>query len=126
MNPLYHTGLTEHGDCLLGGVWRLKSQEGFPLECSYLLVKDRPYLHIDWLEAMLDASRTNECPALMAELETFLTSEEVLSLKLRFVAITRSGKTYEELYEEKRASGKALNRTWLAVESAVASLRKIS
>lgn len=104
---LYFTGVTENNQLLMGGIWKLWEQEGFPIELSNMVCKDHLVL-ADWIEAMLDASCSNNCPSLMTHLESFLTQEHLFALKIRFVALLDSGKTYQELLSEKRKNSETL------------------
>ena len=102
---IYSTGCTPDGTILIGGVWTLRDQEGFPLEMSHLVARDKGWL-IDWAEAMADASRSNNCPALMKAVEAFLPAHVITHLKVGFVQMVRSGKSFDEVIAEKRANGK--------------------
>lgn len=105
-STLYFTGCTPDRVLLMGGIWKLWEQEGFPLEMSFLVCRDKG-MAVDWLEAMADASRTNNLPALMAALETFLPAETIQTLKAGFMRVLQSGETYEQILEGKRANGSA-------------------
>lgn len=105
---IYQTGYTTDGVPLIGGVWALRQQEGFPLEMSYMVCQSHGWL-IDWLEAMGDASRTNDLPALMQQVEAFLPSGDLLRMKLGFCAWLEKGKPFAELVEEKRRNGAKLS-----------------
>ena len=98
---LYITGYTPDRAPLIGGVWKLWEQEGFPLEMSHMTCLDRGW-RVDWLEAMADASTTNNLPALMGHIEAFLPAEVVAQLKAGFAHVIASGKTYEKILQEKR------------------------
>ena len=102
---IYTTGLTSDGKQLIGGVWTLRDQEGFPLEMSYLIAQDRGW-QIDWAEAMADASLSDRCPSLMQQIEAFLPESVILHLKLGFVFNVRSGKSFMDIMNEKRANAK--------------------
>lgn len=115
---IYATGQTPDGYVLIGGVWTLWHQHGFPLEMSHLVSRDKGW-RIDWLEAMADASTTDNCPALMHHVEAFLDAQTLLALKVGFVRVVRTGKTYEQIVEEKRANGKAFEEF---IEQALNSL----
>ncbi len=107
-NILYISGSTPDGTPLVGGVWTLRDQEGFPLELSHLFCRDQGWA-VDWAEAMADASRSNNLLALMKAVETFLPENEVTNLKLGFVRMARRGKSFDEVVAEKRANGRKLN-----------------
>lgn len=103
---IYTTGCTSSGVPLIAGVWTLWEQEGFPLEMSHLICQDSGWA-VDWAEAMVDASVTNNCPALVKHIEAFLPSETILHLKVGFMHLVRSGRSYESILREKRENGKA-------------------
>jgi len=103
---IYATGCTPDGVTLIGGVWKLWEQEGFPLEMSHLICRDKGWA-VDWLEAMADASCTNNCPALVKHIEAFLPHDAMTALKLGFMRVLNSGKTYEQIVAEKQKNGRA-------------------
>ena len=102
---IYATGCTSDGTMLIGGIWRLWHQEGFPLEMAHLVCRDKGW-RVDWLEAMADASRSDNLPALMKQVEAFLPSEEILHLKFGFTHVMGLGKSYDQIVSEKRANGR--------------------
>ena len=105
---IYVTGYTVEGDPLIGGIWTLHDQEGFPLEMSYIMCRNERW-DIDWMEAMADASRSNNLPALMKAAEAFLPKHVIEHLKMGFVHITKSGKSFEEIIADKRENGKKID-----------------
>lgn len=104
---IYTTGCTPDGTPLIGGVWTLRDQEGFPVEMSHLVCRDKGWA-IDWMEAMADASRTNNCPALIKAVEGFLPEHAITHLKLGFMHMVRGGKSFDQVVAEKRANGKKM------------------
>ena len=102
---IYATGCTPDGITLIGGIWKLWEQEGFPLEMSHLVCRDKGWA-VDWLEAMADASCTNNCPALMQHIEGFLPAETITVLKVGFMRVLNSGKSYEQIVADKQANGR--------------------
>lgn len=54
MNPLYITGINPEGKPLMGGVFRMKDEHGFPLDCSRDVLKEKGW-EIDYLELLCDA-----------------------------------------------------------------------
>ncbi len=72
----------------MGGVWRMHHEMGFPLELSKMLCADRGIL-IDWMEAMADASLDNNLPSLVGHMESILNAQEVMELKIRFMAMCK-------------------------------------
>jgi hypothetical protein len=101
-SPLYITGKTTDGKILIGGVWTLWQQEGFPVEMSHLACQGRD-ISIDWLEAMADASTTDNCPALMDLIISFLPADTITHLKISFMRVLASGMTYQQILEKKRS-----------------------
>ncbi|WP_289460500.1 hypothetical protein, partial [Klebsiella pneumoniae] len=78
------------GRMLMGGVWRLWHQAGFPLEMSYLLSMQNG-IEVDWCEAMADASTDDNLPSLTQQLEGFLDDETMKKLKSGFMGLLREG-----------------------------------
>lgn len=102
MTPvLYKTGETPEGKNLVGGLWTFWAQEGFPIEMQLLLLEERGLVP-DWAEAMADASRSNELPALMGVLEGILPEGLVLDLKGSFSKLLSSGISPDQLLSRKR------------------------
>ena len=99
---IYQTGYTPAGEPLIGGVWALRQQEGFPLEMSQMVCQSNGW-KIDWLEAMCDASTTNNLPALISQVEAFLSAGDLLRLKMGFCAWLERGQPFADLLAEKRA-----------------------
>ena len=83
---IYATGCTPEGAILIGGIWKLWEQEGFPIEMSHLICRDNGWA-VDWLEAMADASCTNNCPALVKHIEAFLKNLNWKTVEKRFADI---------------------------------------
>jgi hypothetical protein len=83
MSIIYTTGITPDGARLIGGVWTLWHQEGLPLEVSHLNCKQEGWA-VDWMEAMADASLTDNLPALVDAITAFLPAEELQAIKARF------------------------------------------
>lgn len=106
-NLIYMTGRTPEGTCLMGGVWKLWEQEGFPLEMSHVVCCAEGTA-VDWLEAMADASCTDNCPALMLHLAAFLPAETITEIQIGFMRLVASGQSYQEILESKKANGRAL------------------
>lgn len=103
---IYATGCTNLGITLIGGIWKLWEQEGFPLEMSHLVCRENGWA-VDWSECMADACTTNNGPALMKHLEAFLTGETIHDLKLGFMHALNLGKTYDQIAAEKMKNGRA-------------------
>lgn len=73
---LYTTGVTTTGEVLVGGIWKFKTQEGFPVEMAWMELRDRG-LCPDWAEYLADAGAVQlpafEFSTALSELKTFLT-----------------------------------------------------
>lgn len=110
---IHQTGVACDGAPLIGGVWTLRQQEGFPLEMAHLVCCSHGW-HIDWLEAMCDASQTNDLPALWQQVSAFLPADDLRRMKIGFaVFLARAGKTCAELVAEKRKNGAGLSMALL-------------
>ena len=57
--PLYVTGVSDDGRLLLGGIFRMHDEHGYPVDCCFEEAKLRGY-DIDWLEALCDCW-LNDC-----------------------------------------------------------------
>jgi len=97
---IYITGFALDGSPLIGGVWKMWHQQGFPLEMSHLVCAGKGW-RVDWLDAMADASISGNLPSLMKHVESFLANEVIEQLKTGFIRAIRGGKTYEQIVEEK-------------------------
>lgn len=102
MTTIYPTGYTTDGKLLLGGVWTHYHQNGFPVEMSYMSAQARG-ARIDWLEAMADASTTDNLPALVEEMTTFMPKETVDEIGARFADMISKGHTYDSILESKKS-----------------------
>lgn len=112
-NPIYITDISkDHGHLMIGGVWRLWHQDGFPVEMSWLHARDQGN-YVDWVEAMADASTDDNLPALVKQMESFLTPEDMMNCKMRFMALLNSGQTYQSILDSKHA--KAPNLPYTAI-----------
>lgn len=98
---VYQTGKSPDGKILYGGVWTLWHQEGYPIEMSHLQIASMDG-RVDWCEAMLDASRSNNLPALMTILESFMPRDDIDAIKTRFQAMKPSGIDLDKLWSTKR------------------------
>lgn len=85
----------------LQGVFAMKDQEGFPIDMSYEMARDRGW-EIDWIEAMVDASR--QCifkyDTLVDEIR-MLEPNKINDLQRFFAAFMMAdeGETFEEKAE---------------------------
>jgi len=80
-NPLYFTGKTPEGKLLLGGVFKMHDQEGFPIEASFEECQRRGWL-VDWMEALADCWLNNPL-----KFDAFVANAELLvdrPLKAKF------------------------------------------
>lgn len=53
-SPLYNTATNPNGSKLVGGIARMWFEQGFPIDMSYEILKEKGD-HVDWLEALADA-----------------------------------------------------------------------
>jgi hypothetical protein len=85
-SPLYFTGLTPDGRLLLGGVFRMKDEVGFPLDMSYEIAKEKGWL-IDWMEYLADAGRQKQpkIESCLREIGYLLGEDEAKKIGDRFV-----------------------------------------
>lgn len=81
-DTIYVTGLTDSGDLLCGGIWRLYRQEGFPVDLSVLILREKGVLP-DLCEMMAEASMHSELPQLEKQCPELFTPEA----KLKFMAL---------------------------------------
>jgi hypothetical protein len=86
MSTLFQTGINPEGKPLVGGLWRMAHEMGFPLEIAYLECQQHGWAP-NWREAMEDASKDNNLPALMRQLETFLDEPTITRLKISYLAL---------------------------------------
>ena len=98
---LYQTGFANDGRPLLGGLWRLWREDGFPVELGKLETESRG-ARVDWLELMADAAECGELPAAWRQVEGLLPPAELERLKVAFSAILERD-TLEHVLERKRA-----------------------
>lgn len=54
MNPLYITGINPEGKPLIGGVFRMKDEHGFPFDLSRDILRENGE-SVDYLELLCDA-----------------------------------------------------------------------
>jgi hypothetical protein len=75
--PLYVTGTTPEGKPLVGGIFRMKDEQGFPLDSSYDYCRESG-LAIDYLELLCDAwlNSPEKYDAVVAELNFLGGSHE--------------------------------------------------
>jgi hypothetical protein len=78
---LYTTGLTSDGYFLIGGIYRMKDELGFPLDASLDYCIESGNLVIDWCECLADAGSQKDWKfdSVLEELEMLLnknTKEE--------------------------------------------------
>lgn len=89
---IYITGISDSDRILVGGVWRLYHECGFPVESSHMICKENGLL-VDWMDAMVDASTDNNLPALVRQMESFIPEKEMAQIKLSYCAsVINTGK----------------------------------
>lgn len=65
---IYLTGYTENMDKMIGGLWRLHRQEGFPIDTSLIEVRERGWFP-DWMDLLAEATVHGELPTLEKQVE---------------------------------------------------------
>lgn len=86
-SPIYCTGVAPDGKPLLGGIWKMYSEQGLPIEISHMEAEERG-CHVDWLEALADASMTADAHRLVREMEQFM-GDAMHGIKTAFVNAMR-------------------------------------
>ena len=71
---IYQTAITTEGKCLLGGVWRLYRQEGFPVDLSFITIREMGH-RPDYMEMMAEATMHGELERLMRQYPEIFTDE---------------------------------------------------
>ncbi len=88
MHTIYCTGIATDGKPLLGGIWKMYAERGIPLEISHMEAEERG-CHVDWMEAIADASLSADAPRLIRELEQFM-GPAIYGIKTRFIQAMRA------------------------------------
>jgi len=104
-DTIYITGITDAGTPLIGGLWRLYRQEGFPLDLSLLIVREKGCAP-DIAELFAEATIHSELPQVHKQASELFTTE-TQNMWLRMVA-TNSGDQFlaaEQLLLSKREHG---------------------
>lgn len=107
MNPIYITGHTLEGKLLMGGIFTMKDQEGFPVDTSYEICKENGHL-IDWAEYLYDAGRwgIESWDRAVKEMTLLLGAEAQEVLKRYLMVIQNHVENFKEannrLWQEKR------------------------
>ena len=73
-SSLYITGTTSKGTKLIGGIWRVYRQHGFPVDLSLLEVREHGALP-DVCEMMAEASLHDEPPQQVKQVPELFTDE---------------------------------------------------
>ncbi len=118
--PLFVTGMKPDRSPLFGGVWTLWHRDGFPLALSPLMLCNADAA-ADWAEAMCDASLSDNLPALMRALESFLSADEIAALKAGFTKLLATGKSFAEIIAEKRRNGEKLREAMKVISDQAAA-----
>src|SRR5574338_1516675 len=92
------TGVSDTGKPLMGGLFTLKDEKGFPLDMAYELCLENGFLP-DWAEALADAGSQSivKFDALVNELGFLIgehTEEIVQKFKLWGASLTKPGDTF--------------------------------
>jgi len=126
--PLYTTGFvkTETGlKPLIGGIYAMKDQEGFPVEISVMYCQEKDIL-IDWYEFLADAGRQTSADKFLDAEKELVNSgcKHVAEIKAKFAfcVMQRSEPTFREncqaIWEEKQAEAKKIEQFFKALETA--------
>lgn len=88
-DPLYFTGIAPDGWPLMGGIFTMKDQEGFPVDASYDECEHRLKVHVDWAEYLADAGRQEQWKfdAASKEIEYLLGEATASDIQKRFLAL---------------------------------------
>ena len=97
---VYITGKTPDGKELVGGLWTLWSQEGFPIEMFHLKCEQEGTL-VDWIEALADADRRNNLHALLMQMEAFLPTHIILGIGAAYHFLSEKHSP-QQILEKKR------------------------
>lgn len=131
-DPLYQTGIAGDGKPLIGGIFRLKDECGFPMDMSYEITKEKGW-HIDYLELLCDAwTRSNfSClgfDTMVRELELLGGSHVESWKKIMTVTVAKFPKMMNTLspintacrywLAKKRLNSRKINRLVIAQEGA--------
>lgn len=71
--PLYITGFTIGGEKIIGGIFKMQDQKGFPIDASFEICRENGWV-IDWAEALCDCW-INDC----LKFESFVRQAEMIS-----------------------------------------------
>jgi len=101
----------------LQGVFKMRDQEGFPLDMIYEIAKENNW-DVDWVEALADAARQSvfKYDALIEELKMLLSQDDVQRIEWLFGVgfMKQPGETFKEkttlLYNEMRNSHKSTEK----------------
>ena len=84
---VYITGMTSEGQFLLGGVYRMKDELGFPLDASLDYCIERGNLVIDWCEFLADVGSQKDWKfdSVLEELEILLNKNTTENIRKNFL-----------------------------------------
>lgn len=84
-HPIYITGISPTGALLLGGMFRMQDEVGFPIDASFEECK-RHGFKIDWLEALCDCW-INDC----LKYDSFVRQAEMITGENLHEHFTKAG-----------------------------------
>ena len=71
---IYTTGFNAEGKCLVGGIWRLYRQEGFPVDLSFMHIREMGH-YPDYMEMMAEATMYGELERLLKQYPEIFTND---------------------------------------------------
>jgi hypothetical protein len=99
---IYQTGFTKDGSPLIGGIWKMKTEVGFPVDLSILEIQQRGGAP-DWAEMLADAGSV-DLPAFefdnavheMRQVIPILADEIMHRFKLWFSSHAKHGEDFSQ------------------------------
>jgi hypothetical protein len=107
-DTIYITGLTPDGIPLVGGIWRLYRQEGFPVDLSLLTIREKELVP-DIMELFAEATIHYELPQAFKQCPEIFTDEAktkwLVYLKANGENETDQFQAAEKILLQKRSNG---------------------
>lgn len=105
---IYITGLTPEGIPLVGGIWRIYRQQGFPVDISLMEIREKGYLP-DIMELFAESTFYAELPQVRKQAPELFTLENIhkWNLYLESFGLKESNQfdVAEKILMEKRNNG---------------------
>lgn len=105
---IYITGLTPEGIPLVGGIWRIYRQQGFPVDISLMEIREKGYLP-DIMELFAESTFYAELPQVRKQVPELFTLENIhkWNLYLESFGLKESNQfdVAEKILMEKRNNG---------------------